>query len=238
MSGRSGRATDRAFLSRSLAVVAYAIAMGYLEAAVVVYLRRSLNVEAADLFPVQQADATGGFAAIEFGRELATLVMLATVGWLAGRRPLERLAWVAVAFGVWDVTYYAWLFVFSGWPPSPETWDILFLVPTIWTGPVWAPCTVSGALVGFGLAGARASSLGWRLRVTPAEAAAAIAGGFLVVLSFTIDAPRILAGGLPDSYPWPIFAAGMGLAIVAAAAVLIRARPADEQPMEAARGAH
>ena len=77
--------------------------------------------------------------------------MIGAVGWIAGRQPLERLAWAAVVFGAWDIGYYFWLWVFSGWPSSLGTWDLLFLLPLPWVGPVWAPVIVSLALVGFGL---------------------------------------------------------------------------------------
>ncbi len=142
------------FAATAVVVIAYAVAMAFLESAVVVYLQRALGIQVGALFPLQDPAGVGDLAAIEVGREAATLVMLATVGWLAGRSGLERLAWTAVAFGTWDILYYAWLWVFVGWPPSLGTWDLLFLIPVPWAGPVWAPVAVSVALVGFGLAAA------------------------------------------------------------------------------------
>ncbi|TLN07192.1 hypothetical protein FDZ74_12710, partial [bacterium] len=58
-------------------VAAYAVAMAYLEAAVVVYLRGLLNTTNATV-------ELHGYMGIEVMREAATLVMLAAVGWLAG----------------------------------------------------------------------------------------------------------------------------------------------------------
>ncbi len=212
------------FVARSFAVVAYALAMGYLESAVVVYLRAALGIDPGSLGPLPQSDMAVDFGAIEVGREAATLVMLAAVGWIAGRRPLERLAWVAVAFGIWDISYYVWLWVFVGWPPSIDTWDLLFLIPVSWTAPVWAPCAVSAALIAFGLAAARASELGRRLHVSLGEGAAASGGGFLVYLSFTLGSDRVVADPTARDYPWPIFVAGMALAMASGATVLRRAR--------------
>ena len=194
------------------AVLAYGVAMAFLESAVVVYLQRALEVDPRALFPLQDPAVTGDLAAIEVGREAATLVMLGTVGWLAGRSGLERLAWTAVAFGTWDVFYYAWLWAFIGWPSSLGTWDLLFLIPVPWTGPVWAPVAISLALIGFGLAAARRIRGGWPLRAGRAQVAAGIAGGLVVILSFALDASRILAGGAPDTFAWPIFAAGLAIA--------------------------
>jgi hypothetical protein len=42
----------------------------------------------------------------------------------------------------------------------------------------------------------------------------------MVILSWTIDAGRLADQGLPGPYRWPIFAAGMLLALAAAADAL------------------
>ncbi len=194
--------------------------MAYLESAVVVYLRQALGIEHDALFPLRDGGDFGSLGAIEVGRELATLAMLAAVGWLAGRTWIERLAWAAVAFGAWDIAYYGWLWVFVGWPPSPATWDILFLVPVPWVGPVWAPIAVSAALAGFGLLAAGRLRSGGVVRIGPWQQAGGLAGGVLVVLSFMLDAGRILAGEVPESWAWPVFVTGMAVATLAALTVL------------------
>jgi hypothetical protein len=194
--------------------------MAFLESAVVVYLQRALGVDPTALFPVQEPAVTGSLAAIEVGREAATLVMLATVGWLAGRSGLERLAWTAVAFGIWDILYYAWLVVFIGWPSSLATWDLLFLLPVPWTGPVWAPVAVSVALIAFGLAAAGRLRAGNPVRAGRAQVVAGVAGGVVVILAFCWNAPLVLDGGVPTDFPWPIFVAGMALAAWGAATAL------------------
>jgi hypothetical protein len=212
------------FRTTAVAVIAYAGAMAYLEAAVVIYLQLALGLEVGAIFPLLPASGAGNLVAIEAGRELATLVMIATVGLLVGRTRLERLAWSTVVFGIWDIGYYAWLHVFSGWPPTPNTPDLLFLLPVPWAGPIWSPVAVSAALVGVGLAAASALRSGRRLEVARWHWAAGIGGGLLVVLSYTLDAGRLIDGGLPGPYPWPIFAIGMLLAIGAALDMLRSAR--------------
>lgn len=205
------------FARTALAVVVFAIAMGYVESAVVVDLRAALGVPAAPTFPLQLADeATGHLAWIEVGREAATLVMLGSIGVLLGRHGWERLAWTAVAFGTWDIAYYGWLAVFIGWPTSPLDVDLLFLIPVPWVGPVWAPVAVSVALVSVGLAAARSSSLGHDLMIGGRHVAAGLLGGGLVLLSFMLDAPGILAGAQPGPFAWPVFVAGLATAIAAA----------------------
>ena len=202
------------------AVVAFGVAMAFLESAVVVYLQRALGIDPRALFPLQDPAGMGDLAAIEVGREAATLLMLAAVGWLAGRSALERLAWTAVAFGTWDILYYAWLAVFIGWPSSLGTWDLLFLIPVPWAGPVAAPVAVSVALVGFGLAAAARLRAGAPVRAGRAQVAAGILGGLVVILAFCWNAPLLLDGGIPTDFPWPVFAAGMALAAWGAATAI------------------
>lgn len=230
--GREDGPVDKAegarFLPRALAVGLYAAALAYLEAAVVVYLQRALAIEPTALFPLQDQAALGGLGAIEAGREVATIVMIATVGWLAGRTGPERLAWAAVVFGIWDLGYYAGLWVFIGWPATLWATDLLFLLPVPWVAPVWAPMTVSLALIGVGLVAARRLRRGERLRVGPREVAASLGGGLVVIVSFTLDTGRVLAGGAPSAFAWPVFVAGMALAVAGTASALrVPARPLE-----------
>ena len=206
----------------AVVVAAFAIAMAFLESAVVVYLTGALGGQVGVLFPLQPVSAVGAYAAIEMGREAATLVMIATVGMLAGRSGLERLAWAAVIFGAWDIAYYGWLWVFAGWPGSPGATDLLFLLPVPWVGPVWSPMAVSAALIGVGLAAAHRLRGGGWIAMDVRHWIAGLAGGVIVILSYTLDAGSVLAGGMPGPYPWPVFAVGMGLALGAAAHALRR----------------
>ena len=210
-------------------VAAYAISMAYLESAVVVYLRQALGVSTGDVFPIDlESELSGRLGWVELGREAATLVMIASVGWLVGRSPLERLAWAAVVFGLWDIGYYFWLWVFSGWPTSLATWDLLFLIPVPWAGPVWAPVAVSLALVGFGLALAGRYRAGLRARAGVVPMSALVLAGLVIVVSFTLNAGVVLAAGTPTDFAWPVFAAGMGVGMVAAGAILRTAAPATQ----------
>jgi hypothetical protein len=208
------------FRSAAITVVVFATAMAYMESAVVVYLQRALGIMPDRLFPLQNGDIVGNLAAIEVGREFATLVMLVAIGWMLGRSWVDRLAWTSVAFGLWDIGYYFWLWIFIGWPHSPGTWDIFFLIPVPWAGPVWAPIAVSAALIGFGLEAARRAGQGRRPVVRPMHAAAAIGGGAILVASFAANAPVLLASEMPGWFPWPVFLAGMAMACWGAVASL------------------
>src|SRR4051794_34829174 len=129
-------------------VVTYAASMAWVESAVVYYLRSMVNrIEPYQPNPLPLA---GGFGMAEFVRELATLVMLLTVGILAGRNWRSRLGFSAVAFGVWDIFYYVFLKVMCDWPRSVLDWDILFLIPMPWWGPVLAPVPIAMLLILWG----------------------------------------------------------------------------------------
>ncbi len=120
-------------------VTLYAIAMGFLETAVVIYLRE-LYYQDGFSFPLRAIPPAIG--RVEFLREVATVIMLLACGILAGCNRLQRFAWFVFAFAIWDLFYYVFLYLFLGWPQTLDTWDILFLIPFPWVGPVWAPCLV------------------------------------------------------------------------------------------------
>jgi hypothetical protein len=203
-------------LGLTVGVIVYAVAMAYLEAAVVIYLRQALGMPTGSIFPVDLAPLGNPSGFIEVGREAATLLMIGAVAWIAGRSPLERLAWAGVVFGIWDIGYYAWLWVFSGWPPTVGTWDLLFLLPAPWAGPVWAPIAVSVALTGFGLAYAARLRSGGSLRFGRLHLAALLLAGAIIVASFLLNAGVVLDGGTPTSFAWPIFLGGMAIGVAAA----------------------
>ena len=129
-------------------LVSWAIAFGMVEGAVVTYLRRLSYPGAAldgPIFPLRIA--TPAVLATEVVREAATLVMLGAVAMLAERRPERRFAAFALCFGLWDLSYYAFLKAAIGWPHGPLEWDILFLIPGPWAAPVLAPVLVSAAII-------------------------------------------------------------------------------------------
>jgi hypothetical protein len=128
-------------------VTLFAIAMGYMESAVVVYLREIYYPEGF-AFPLKMMNMH--IAVTEIFREFATLVMLGVLGYIAGRSKLEKFGLFIFAFGIWDIFYYVFLKMILGWPESPFTWDILFLLPTTWVGPVIAPVINAISMVIFG----------------------------------------------------------------------------------------
>jgi hypothetical protein len=125
-------------------VTLFSISMGYLESAVVVYLRE-IMYPAGFTFPMVPINER--LAYTELFREIATLVMLCAIGTMAGRTRTEKFAYFIYSFAIWDGFYYVFLKAILNWPGSLFTWDILFLIPVTWTGPVIAPLISSLSMV-------------------------------------------------------------------------------------------
>jgi hypothetical protein len=205
-------------------LVTYAVAMAYVESAVVVYLR-AIYYPQGFAFPL--APLPPGMVAIEIGREAATLVMLLGVAMLAGMQRWERFLAFCVSFGVWDLFYYVWLWLLIGWPPSLFTWDVLFLIPVPWTGPVLAPVIVSVLLVVGGLLLWRKGARGEPVRFPIPLRILALTGALLVLGSFVLDFRLVLRQMEPPPFRWGLFGLGVSLGVVALVlAVREQSRPA------------
>ena len=200
-------------------LIIFAVAMAYVESAVVVYLR-TIYYPQGFSFPLVLLPP--GMVAIEIGREAATLVMLLGVAMLAGVDRWDRIPLFCVAFGVWDIAYYVWLWVFLRWPPSLLTWDVLFLIPVPWVGPVLAPVIVSVVLIAGGLLLLRRRAGGQAVGFSRALQALALAGGALVLGSFMLDFQVVVRQMEPLPFRWGLFGSGVALAVVALVLALRR----------------
>ena len=186
-------------------VTVFAVAMGWLEASVVVYLRE-LYYPGGFAFPIHVIEKSIGL--VEIGRELATILMLLTVGILAGRTKLERFGYFAAAFGIWDIIYYVGLKLSIGWPKSLLTWDLLFLIPLPWIGPVLAPILVSIALITACVVIVVQQDRGSPLQTTWKQWFLLITCGLIIILSFIVDYKTAFTTGAPDRYRWELFVLG------------------------------
>jgi len=209
------------------ALFLFGISFGYVEAAVVVYLRAIYDPvrerlhpgrNPHDLFPLispqQLADAgpdNPRRLAIEIGREAASMAMLAGIGLACGRTFYESVAAFAIAFGVWDIAFYGFLRLMIHWPDSFSTWDILFLIPLPWIGPVWAPVLVAFTMIACGLIALRHGGLS----IPGRSWLGILAGAVVIVLAFVWDFRNIAAGGLPNHFNWPLFFAGEAIGLMA-----------------------
>lgn len=209
---------------QALAVLLFGISFGYVEAAVVTYLRPQFysarekfpgQGSRDDLFPLlslPQVAAAGPemvrLAETEVVREAATLLMLGAVAAAVGSDFPQALAFFLLAFGAWDLAYYLFLKVLIDWPSSLLTWDILFLIPVPWSGPVLAPCAVALTMIATALIYLWRQSNGHSVGIQALHWLGAGAGTLIILATFTLDWRNIMAGGMPRGFNWPLFALG------------------------------
>jgi len=206
------------------ALLLFGVSFGYVEAAVVDYLE-ALNQPVRerfhpargrdDLFPLltlEQVRAAGPdelrLLQAELAREAATLVMLGAVALAVAGGGAAWLAAFMIAFGVWDISFYAFLKVLLHWPQSLLTWDLLFLLPVPWAGPVLAPVLVALSMIGMGFVILRRKWAGRPVSLGRHHWLGIIAGALIVVLAFTWDFRNLTAGGMPNPFNWPLFVLG------------------------------
>jgi hypothetical protein len=209
-------------LRASLSLILFGIAFGYVEAAVVVYLRHIYaplrqaiypGSNANDLFPlipVAQLSAEHmRLLTVELGREAATLLMLLAAGLLAARHGRQWIAGLAIVFGIWDISFYVFLKLLLDWPPSLLTWDILFLLPVPWVGPVLAPVLVSAAMIVCGFLTLKRDWEGRPINATASHWMGLIGSALVILASFTWNFQTMLAGALPEHFHWRVLSAGL-----------------------------
>lgn len=165
--------------------------MAFLETSVVVYLREIFYPEGFG-FPLKIV--TGKIAVTEIIREFAALLMLITIGLFSGRNKTEKFAWFLYSFAIWDIFYYVFLKLLLDWPVSLFTWDILFLIPVVWVGPVIAPLINSVTMVLLSAAIIRNSYFSQTEKIRPLVWGLLIIGSLIVIVSYTFDYLAYLGG--------------------------------------------
>ena len=212
----------------------FALAMGFFEAILVIYLRELYYPEGFE-FPLKLIEPE--IFSFELLRELATLIMLVCIGILAGKTGLQQFGFFLFSFAVWDLFYYCGLKLFIGWPDSLLTWDILFLIPITWAGPVLAPVICSFSMIymaGLIFAGETVKK---HFRLISHEWVLIITGAIIIFISFIRDYTHLLVRGgylnelsslitnedfineltsyVPENFKWGIFLLGEVLIIIA-----------------------
>jgi hypothetical protein len=203
-------------LKKVFIVVVFSIAFGYIEAAVVVYLRQIFHPDGF-IFPLT------GFGTIlnhkpllltEIGREVATIVLILTGAWLFGRNTQQRFAYFLIIFAIWDIFYYIWLKVLINWPASIMDWDILFLIPVAWASPVLYPVLISITIIFFALMILYGNSHMRPVKVTFFDWLALFLAAVIVVVSFCIPGLHITEKNFESYFYSPLFATGYLLSII------------------------
>jgi len=221
----------------------FGLAMGFLEAIVVIYLR---DIYYPDGFGFPMSPVSPWMYFLELIREIATILILLSMAILIGKTRIQKTAYFLIAFGTWDILYYVALKVFLGWPPNLLTWDVLFLIPLPWLGPVLAPVIVSLTMIWIGTSILFLEDRNGPVGLIPEEWWVWIGGAALIFISFIWNySILILKSGftsklltlaqnkeflniiynyVPQSFNWSLFAAGELLVIIGTIHLLIRYR--------------
>lgn len=202
-------------------VALFAVAMAWVESAVVFYIRTHVN--RIEPYQPEPLPLFGVLGPVELVRELATMIMHLTVGVLAGRTWRARVGYMAISFGIWDIFYYVFLKVMCDWPHSLTDWDILFLIPLPWWGPVLAPVLIALLMIFWGTLASQFERFrpgmlsNWRVWVLN------FIGVVLALYVFMADALSVASGGvaalrnlLPTQFNWPLFLVALVLMAVPA----------------------
>ena len=212
-------------LGRYTWLIAFAIAMAFVEAAVVVYLRHIFYPDGF-VFPLDVLDLMGSGArllGVEVARELVTMIMLAAVAALTGQSRSERWACFLLAFGLWDIFYYIFLKLIIGWPATFFDWDVLFLIPWPWVAPVLAPVAMSVVMIFCALLVLGRQLQGRNFRLGRVGLLLVLVGIAVVLFSFLRDRAAALGQQPPQAYWYPLLVIGIGLWVTAFVRAFYRA---------------
>jgi hypothetical protein len=232
----------RILTNQLIIITVFAIAMALFESAVVIYLREIMY---PDGFQFPLAPIHPHLVLTEILREASTMVMLICIGLLAARSFSLRFAWFVYSFAIWDIFYYVFLWLLLGWPESLMTWDILFLIPVTWTGPVITPLIITVLMLILSLSILFNGAKEKNTRLRPLDWAGLIAGSLIVVIAFITDYmkhmldsfsfgellkisdPRLMEAAqeyVPDTFPWLIFLGGVLVILVTIILYTLRLR--------------
>lgn len=211
------------YIKKIILLTIFSIAMGYMESAIVVYLR-ALYYPDGFGFPLVPLD--NQILVTELLREAATIIMLAMMGALTGKNFSQKFVYFLYCFAIWDIFYYIFLWLLIGWPASLFTWDILFLLPVPWIGPVLAPVLLSVTMILLAILILSLHNKGYYVRFRTIDWTLLITGSLIVIFSFTKDYFAIIGNSpgsdsqtmmdnlrnfSPQSYSWLIFMIGEAL---------------------------
>ncbi len=200
-------------MKRKLVLVAvFGIAFAFVESAVVTYLR-AIYYPNGFCFPLTLI--TDQHTVVELVREFSTIVMLVAVGLLAGTSRWQKFSYFMIAFAVWDIFYYVWLKAILNWPSTIFDWDILFLIPLPWIGPVIAPVMISVIMIVAGILIIWMEERGGKFHPSwPAWLLSFVATG-LVLFTFMRDTNATLYSQSPEPYNYGLFSLAVVVYVVA-----------------------
>jgi len=187
---------DQTLKSKLFWITLFSIAMGFLEGAVVVYLRE-LYYPNGFQFPLKAMSTNVSMT--EIIREISTIIMLLSIGFIASKKRNERFAWLIYSFAIWDIFYYVFLYLVLRWPDSLLTWDVLFLIPVMWIGPVVAPIILSILMIILSLLILYYENKYENVLISKRQWGLILAGSLIAIISFCEDFYEYILLKIPNS---------------------------------------
>lgn len=184
-------------MRRIIAFLLFAISFAYIEASVVVYLRDILY-PGGFYFPIRPLAPQR--IMIEIGREFFSLLLISSIALMSSKGFWKVFSSFCFVFGLWDIFFYLWLKVMLDWPSSLFEWDLLFLIPAPWSGPVIAPIIVSITLILIFVLIELYKESPFRLSIM--QKITSILGFLSIFISFIANASPVIKGEVPRFYPW------------------------------------
>jgi hypothetical protein len=188
----------------------FAIAFAYIESSVVVYLRFLYYPEGFS-FPLKLMGLP--ILLTEACREVATIAVLVALSRLAEKTLKHRIFLFLYCFGIWDIFYYLWLKVIVDWPTTLFDWDVLFLIPLPWVGPVLSPILISLLFIAAAVTINHLESTGRSINFSPLDWITGLAAVLTVIGSFLWESGSVLRIAIPKRYPWWLWGIGVGIGL-------------------------
>jgi hypothetical protein len=194
-----------------LLILILSIALAYIESTAAIYLR---SLYYPDGFPFPLQTFNNSHLLIELGREVSIIIILLGLGYIIGKNFLQRFAFFMFTFGVWDIFYYIWLKLLIDWPESLFAWDILFLIPFPWFGPVLSPVLVSLCLIISSMIVIHFETQDYPIIVKNIDWIILIFAGIIIIFSYLQHFHIIMNHGTPDHYSWWLFTSALSLGVI------------------------
>lgn len=209
------------YTNKMALIILFAIAMGYLESAVVVYIIKIINLQglSSALHPLTHLLRIGAdFYWTEIFREASTIIMLGAVALICAgsiKRIEKAFYYFMLSFGVWDVFYYIFLKVLINWPQTILDPDCLFAIPVIWASPVLAPVLISISLIGISLIMLKKMEDKKYKQLGIINRVLILAGSSIIVmLTFWTSYTIINGEVIMQTYNWALFMIGLVIFIL------------------------
>lgn len=184
----------------------FGISFAFIESSVVVYLRE-LYYSNGSVFPLNEIPEK--ILKVEILREFFSLILIFSASVSFGKSRILKIASFFYIFGVWDIFYYVFLYIFLKWPKNLFEWDILFLIPAPWIAPVYAPILCSLSFIIFGIFLFHFWKEGYPVPIELRDWVFFIVSCILILSSFFYETKNVINGLIPQKFPLILFFSGI-----------------------------